>query len=241
MAVQAEVRYADDIYADELNEAGSKCLECGEVGWSPGYRADRAAAAECSYCSYRRRPAPALVEAFDAGVRELERQSVNAARRNKPTMWAYYADQAETLRALSIYRADVDRLEQALRDLTTVALAVSPVLSPLAAARAWSRGVHARKILRAGGLRAPDPSLSWLRARATIAESKRLERELGAVVDRATRQVEALELSCPNCGDGTRAQCALCSEFGPHEIPCYHGDTPAGLAAVERAIASAAA
>lgn len=110
---------------------------------------------------------PGPVARFDELVGELRAKADNAARRNKPTMWAYYLDAAA---GLADWFADVDRTDGAYAGaalaLSKHAVAACPHLGPVPAARLWARGVYARRILAAWGSGSgPRASLAWLRER----------------------------------------------------------------------------
>lgn len=110
-----------------------------------------------------------IVTLVDDQIAELRRQAANAARRNKPTMWAYYLDIAESL---THWFAGVERSDEEYVD-TLVALDGhvrfnAPLYPrPNDAARAWALGVYARRILRATGYRTIGVSLDWLHERAS--------------------------------------------------------------------------
>ncbi len=107
------------------------------------------------------------VAEYDALIADLRRRAANAARRNKPTMWAYYLDTAQ---GLEDWFADVDRNDGAYAGaalaLSESAERACPNLEPLAAARLWARGVYARRILATWGAGTGSRvSLRWLRER----------------------------------------------------------------------------
>lgn len=94
---------------------------------------------------------------------DLHRQATNAARRNKPTMWAYYLGMAHSLRILYAGIAFTDATyAQTAREINDRAVALCPKAAPPDAARLWALGVYARRIYHVGR----PPSLDWLRARA---------------------------------------------------------------------------
>lgn len=103
----------------------------------------------------------------DALIDELRAKAANAARRNKPTMWAYYLDCAD---GLAQWFGDVERTDPAYA-LAALALSDSaqsacPNLQPMEAARLWARGIYARRILSSSGFRADRRvDLRWLRER----------------------------------------------------------------------------
>ncbi len=102
------------------------------------------------------------------------RESENAARRNKPTMWAYHLAVANGLRAW------FESVEPAAAEdgkgqggFAGAALALiekadheCPRLPPAEAAHLWALRVYAYRIVRAWGVGAPRASLVWLRERA---------------------------------------------------------------------------
>jgi len=100
-------------------------------------------------------------------------ESENAARRNKPVMWAYHLAVAHALRA---WFADVapcaveDRVAQggfagAALALVQKADAECPTLPPTEAAHLWALRVYASRICRAWDVDPPQASLNWLRRR----------------------------------------------------------------------------
>lgn len=104
-----------------------------------------------------------IQQLVDDQAAELDRQSQNAARRNKPTMWAYYGDMARWLRSLEA--TDQGDLVAMLRSCAVVE-SDDFMVTPARAARLWAQGVYARRILAAAGIRVARPSLAWLRERA---------------------------------------------------------------------------
>ena len=109
------------------------------------------------------------VETFQRIVSTLDSKSANAARRNKPTMWAYYGDMADWLRA---YFADVSDTDAgyagAALALVQRAEDDCPTLPRGEAALLWARSIYCRRILNAWTPPPHDrPSLRWLRDRAT--------------------------------------------------------------------------
>ena len=122
------------------------------------------------------------LDALRRELARLEAQAANAARRNKPTMWAYYARMrdelrrefgptvARTCRARGINRRFHDS------GIAGVALAICqradaqcPLLPRDAAADLWALSVYASRILRSWGAGpAPRRSLAWLRERAKV-------------------------------------------------------------------------
>jgi hypothetical protein len=124
------------------------------------------------------------LDRYDAIIRRLQAQARNAAKRNKPTMWAYYGRMAERLErelARSVYdarnaRGKRDGLELRSIDggiagsaLALVQRADAQVweLSRDEAADLWALSVYANRIL-AAWTKAERRSLAWLRARAGI-------------------------------------------------------------------------
>lgn len=104
---------------------------------------------------------------YRALLQELERQAGNAARRNKPTMWAYYLSMVDGLRE---WFDDVEETGEAYR---AAALALSdraerecPRLPPGEAARLWALGIYARRLLPPGSR--GRVSLAWLRRAAGL-------------------------------------------------------------------------
>lgn len=114
-------------------------------------------------------------------MRLLRSQAVNAAKRNKPTMWAYYTRMEARLRAW--FSASMDAAEGAKGStglsvldggIAGAALALvqkadreCPHLPNDEAADLWAMGTYANRILRAWGAGSPSRrSLAWLRARA---------------------------------------------------------------------------
>lgn len=110
------------------------------------------------------------VHTYLAIISELEEKARNAARRNKPTMWAYYGEMADGLRE---YFADVINhcdggFAGAALALTQRAEDECATLPRAEAARLWGLSVYARRILRAWtpGMAMDRVSLQWLRDRA---------------------------------------------------------------------------
>jgi len=130
---------------------------------------------------------PALHE-FNRVMALLRRNAANAARRNKPAMWAYYGRMEERLRAW--FRVQVDATEGAGSSdkarvidggIAGVALALiqksereCPMLPRDEAADLWAMGTYATRILAAWRPgRTPRRlcrSLAWLRERAERSE-----------------------------------------------------------------------
>jgi hypothetical protein len=109
-----------------------------------------------------------LVGAYRDVLTDLDRRARNAARRNKPTMWAYFVEVREQLVDWFEARVEAwtdDEVASAAYQLHLIAAAACPNLLPGPAARLWAASVYARRILGAGGL-APRASLEWLRQRA---------------------------------------------------------------------------
>lgn len=134
---------------------------------------------------------PCLDE-FDRVVRGLRANARNAAKRNKPTMWAYYERMAERLEAhFSTCVAETrtrliikPKQESRVADggIAGVALAIvqsaderCPHVPRDEAADLWALSVYANRILRAWTKgseptypRADRRSLRWLRERAGV-------------------------------------------------------------------------
>jgi hypothetical protein len=114
------------------------------------------------------------VETFRRIVADLREKERNAARRAKPTMWAYYGGMADDLEA---YFSDVTLSDGGFAG---AALALSqkaerkcPDLPRLEAAHLWALSVYCRRILSAWTPGEPlagyRPGLGWLRERAGVA------------------------------------------------------------------------
>lgn len=122
------------------------------------------------------------LDALQRQINSLEHQSANAARRNKPTMWAYYARMRDELRReFGPTMARTCRARGRNRrfhdsGIAGVALAICqradaqcPLLPRDAAADLWALSVYASRILRSWGAGpAPRRSLAWLRERAEV-------------------------------------------------------------------------
>lgn len=108
------------------------------------------------------------VAEYDMVVAELRGKAANAARRNKPTMWAYYLDAAVGLEDwfFDVKRTDGAYAGAALALTDHAAVACPNLSNPIDASRLWARGIYARRILRAWGVGAPRVSLTWLHDRA---------------------------------------------------------------------------
>lgn len=104
------------------------------------------------------------LEAYQQAIADLRRQALNAAARNKPTMWAYLSDCADGLDAWLIEPTDDEALFACLGicERATLICGASDI-RPTEAARIWALSVYARRILRASGQPAPRASLAWLR------------------------------------------------------------------------------
>lgn len=104
---------------------------------------------------------------YDALIVELRAKAGNAARRNKPTMWAYNLEAIDGLEA-TVGRDRTDGgVIRAARTLSAQARLHCPALPPTEAARLWALGIYSRRILeRAGQAPGPRPSLAWLKERA---------------------------------------------------------------------------
>jgi hypothetical protein len=109
------------------------------------------------------------VETYRQIVATLDEKAENAARRNKPTMWAYYGEMADWLRE---YFADVSPTDAgyagAALALVQRAEDECPTLPRGEAAELWARSVYCRRILNTWTPAPHDrPSLQWLRDRAS--------------------------------------------------------------------------
>jgi hypothetical protein len=112
------------------------------------------------------------VDAYERLVRELDLKAQNAARRAKPTMWAYYSEMAQALRDA------FENVPQTDGSYAGAALAISQncvrevenlQLDAGRAAECWALGIYARRILAAWGAGNGGPvSLGWLRKRAGV-------------------------------------------------------------------------
>lgn len=122
------------------------------------------------------------LDALRRELARLEAQAANAARRNKPTMWAYYGRMIESLRrefGPTVARTHRSRGRwRRINDggIAGVALAICqqadsecPSLPRDAAADLWALSVYAARVLRAWGA-GPGPrrSLAWLRTRPEV-------------------------------------------------------------------------
>lgn len=114
------------------------------------------------------------MDAFRAIVADLREKERNAARRNKPTMWAYYGDMADELERqfADVSHSDGGYAGAALA-LSQRAERLCPDLPRVEAARLWALGVYCRRILGAWTPGEPlagyRPGLGWLRQRAGVA------------------------------------------------------------------------
>lgn len=125
------------------------------------------------------------LDRFDSIVAHLRGQARNAARRGKPTMWAYYERMAERLEAhfaeavaeVRSSQASPDSLRMLDGGIAGVALAIVQIadgrcsgLPRDAAADLWALSVYCARIL-AVWTPGPQPrrSLRWLRERAGVA------------------------------------------------------------------------
>jgi hypothetical protein len=110
------------------------------------------------------------IERYRQILAELETKAQNAARRNKPTMWAHYLDMHTGLvEWFSDVALDDGGYAGAALALSSRAELNCPELPPTEAARLWSLGVYARRILAAWGAGIGGrPSLSWLHDRALV-------------------------------------------------------------------------
>lgn len=110
------------------------------------------------------------VAIFQEIVSSLDEKAINAARRNKPTMWAYYGDMADWLRAYFSEAEEDDGSYAAFAAvLVERAEAECPSLSRAEAAVLWARSVYCRRILNAWwpGVERYRSSLQWLRDRVS--------------------------------------------------------------------------
>lgn len=105
------------------------------------------------------------LDRLDAITADLRRQAANAARRNKPTMWAYFVDVEAGLR---VWFSGTPRTDGAIAGaalaLSQKAVRLCPDLPPADAARLWALGVYAKRVLRAWGV-TERVSLEWLHRR----------------------------------------------------------------------------
>lgn len=106
-----------------------------------------------------------LAESAAVLVADLRRDARNAARRNKPTMWAYFHGVANRLEGL-LAEADDAECEKRLRAIIYSAELLAPESTTSDAARMWAEAIYARRLLRSHGLRVARPSLEWLHLRA---------------------------------------------------------------------------
>ena len=98
---------------------------------------------------------------------DLKAKQANAARRNKPTMWAYFLSMRRGLKRWFTARTDGGLAGQALALVQRAHQECSDAeCPPTVAAHWWAMGTYAARILRAWDVRSPRRSLSWLRARA---------------------------------------------------------------------------
>lgn len=122
------------------------------------------------------------LDALRRELARLEAQASNAARRNKPTMWAYYGRMIESLRrefgptVARTARARGKRRRINDGGIAGVALALCqqadsecPMLPRDQAAELWAVSVYAARVLRAWGAGMPPRrSLAWLRKRVEV-------------------------------------------------------------------------
>lgn len=102
----------------------------------------------------------------DQLIAENEAKAVNAARRNKPTMWAYHLRMATLLRQELDADSDGGVAGQALA-ISQRAESRCAELPPDDAADLWALGVYCRRILKAWCPRPYRVSLQWLKERTT--------------------------------------------------------------------------
>lgn len=115
--------------------------------------------------------------AYRALLGSLRDKAANAARRNKPTMWAYYLDMVDGLRSWFDGIDNDGAVAGAALALSQRAENECPSLGHMDAARLWALGVYARRILGAWGAGAgPRVSLAWLRERSARDEAERDEK-----------------------------------------------------------------
>jgi hypothetical protein len=104
---------------------------------------------------------------YEAIIVDLRSKAANAAKRNKPTMWAYYLDMARGLEKWFAGAEGDGYFAGAALALSQRAVEKCPRLGPQRAARLWAMGVYARRILRAWGVGGDcRVSLDWLHRRA---------------------------------------------------------------------------
>lgn len=113
------------------------------------------------------------VAVFNEIVAALDSKAANAARRNKPTMWAYYGDMADWLRdyfGTCLSQCD-GGYAGAAAALVERAEDECPTLPRAEAAVLWARSVYCRRILNAWtpGIERTRGSLQWLRNRLEVA------------------------------------------------------------------------
>lgn len=116
------------------------------------------------------------VERYSAIMADLTAKQANAARRNKPTMWAYFYEMRLSLGDwFSTVDAEDGSYAGAALTLSQQAERQCADLSPGEAARLWALGIYARRILSAwfdkellakGEGASYRVSLSWLHERA---------------------------------------------------------------------------
>lgn len=111
---------------------------------------------------------------FRSIIDELTAKAANAARRNKPTMWAYYLDMVYGLQEWFAGMDADGAFAGAALALSQRAEAECPGLGHVAAARLWALGVYARRILSAWGVGTglQRVSLAWLRDRASVLDGE---------------------------------------------------------------------
>jgi hypothetical protein len=118
------------------------------------------------------------ISARDEILRTLAAQAANAARRNKPTMWAYYERMRELIERELDADSDGGVAGQALA-LSQRAEEQCARLPPTEAADLWALGIYCRRILKAWRPgHTYRVSLKWLRARAGVGEAANVAKKL---------------------------------------------------------------
>jgi len=123
-----------------------------------------------SSISYQGRP-DALRRSTALLLVELTDEAANAARRNKPTMWAYYLQMIDALEPLE-HLPELELLGR-LRAISRDAVVRCPALPPVEAAHAWALGIYARRIMQRAGYSTERVSLKWLHRRTVAPTAKK--------------------------------------------------------------------
>ncbi|MGH2362415.1 MAG: hypothetical protein ACRDGM_17975 [bacterium] len=111
-----------------------------------------------------------IVEACEQVRDELLAKALNAARRNKPLMWAYYEDcylRVESLLRDRTVWSDEGYLGRLL-DEHSLAESIYCHTDSFTCAKRHAYTVYAARILRLAGYRSKRASLAWLRRRAGL-------------------------------------------------------------------------